>query len=302
VIAVPCRPSVGVGGTQGAMGLSDRPSSDDDDVGSGSGEGLSDEQYAWLQAELAQIGQLHITGDEGLDEEEGDWADPTGGLLVAVYAACESGDIDALRDAVAELSAASQTDPAAHGFGLHSPGPEGDTALHLACLYGHMECVRLLLDAGAPPGAINPEDGTSALHDAAAGGYGDAVAALLAATGTSLLGIRDVDGDTALHNAARGGHLAVVQALLTAGADPAALNDSGKTPAGESDDADVVRMLVAAAAARLSASAGNRCGAVAGVPAVCPPESGGQAAAGPVAAAITPAAAAAAETEREADS
>ena len=49
-------------------------------------------------------------------------------------------------------------------------GPDGDTALHLACLYGHLGCARALLDAGADADIINEEDGSTALHDAAAGG------------------------------------------------------------------------------------------------------------------------------------
>jgi len=42
---------------------------------------------------------------------------------------------------------------------------------HIASLFGSEECVKLLLAAGARVDAINVEDGTSALHDAAAGGY-----------------------------------------------------------------------------------------------------------------------------------
>ena len=52
-----------------------------------------------------------------------------------------------------------------------SSGPDGDTALHLSCLYGHLECARVLLDAGADADVVNEEDGSTALHDAAAGGY-----------------------------------------------------------------------------------------------------------------------------------
>lgn len=48
-------------------------------------------------------------------------------------------------------------------------GPDNDTALHLAALYGHAECVRLLLEHGATA-SVPDEDGGLALHDAAAGG------------------------------------------------------------------------------------------------------------------------------------
>ena len=49
-------------------------------------------------------------------------------------------------------------------------GSEGDTALHLAALYGHEACVRVLLAHGARVDAAD-EEGALPLHDAAAGGY-----------------------------------------------------------------------------------------------------------------------------------
>eukprot|EP00882_Tetradesmus_deserticola_P008783 GHRQ01009263.1.p1 GENE.GHRQ01009263.1~~GHRQ01009263.1.p1 ORF type:complete len:250 (+),score=113.48 GHRQ01009263.1:212-961(+) len=218
------------------MAVSDDPHASDNES---DGQGLNEEQYQWLQEQLAHIGNLHIEADE----EEDEWVDPSGGVLVNIFAACEEGSTEQLAVNMQELKGTQYT--------VDVPGPDGDTALHLACLYGHQQCVELLLQAGATASPVNPEDGTTPLHDAAAGGYAGIVQLLLEKADPGSIGLQDSDGDTPLHNAARGGHLAVVQQLLTAGAAPSVVNGSGKTPAGESDDPGVVRALVAAAAAAL---------------------------------------------------
>lgn len=66
-------------------------------------------------------------------------------------------------------------------------GPDGDTALHLACLYGHKACVDALVAAGCKLDPVNSEDGTSPLHDAAAGGYLDIVTLLLDKAGAGMV-------------------------------------------------------------------------------------------------------------------
>jgi Ankyrin repeats (3 copies) len=48
-------------------------------------------------------------------------------------------------------------------------GPEGDTLLHIACLYAHEDCARLLLSRGASAD-VRDEDASTVLHDAAASG------------------------------------------------------------------------------------------------------------------------------------
>lgn len=201
-------------------------------------EGISDEQYRWLQEQLAHIGQLRIEDDE----EEKEWVDPSGGLLVNIYAACEEGDTEKLAINLADLQ---QTE-----HSIDTPGPDGDAALHLACLYGNKPCVEALIAAGCKLDPINREDGTSPLHDAAAGGYLGIAQLLLDKAGPAMVTQQDADGDTPLHNAARGGHLRFVQYLLELGADPSAVNGDGKTPAAESEEADVVAALVAAAATK----------------------------------------------------
>lgn len=81
-------------------------------------------------------------------------------------------------------------------------GADSDTAIHLAALYGHAECVRLLLQRGARADVADA-DGALPLHDAAAGGYLDICTMLLDAAPLTI-DRGDSEGDTALHNAARG--------------------------------------------------------------------------------------------------
>jgi hypothetical protein len=81
-------------------------------------------------------------------------------------------------------------------------GADSDTAIHLAALYGHTECVRLLLQRGARADVADA-DGALPLHDAAAGGYLDICTLLLDAAPLTI-DRGDSEGDTALHNAARG--------------------------------------------------------------------------------------------------
>jgi len=187
-------------------------------------------------------GNLHVTE---VDDDEDEWQDPSGGILVNIFAACEEGDAEALEVNLQDLRN-DVTDKAAQ-YSINTPGPDGDTALHLACLYGHLQCVQKLLDAGSYPNVINPDDKTTPLHDAAAGGYLDLLQLLIAKGGTDVLQQQDTDGDTALHNAARGGHPAVVQFLLQQGANPSLRNAAGHTAAEEADEPEVTQLLQQAA-------------------------------------------------------
>jgi hypothetical protein len=60
--------------------------------------------------QLAHIGQLRIEDEE----EEEEWIDPSGGVLVNIFAACEEGDTEKLAVNLAELK---QTE-----FSIDTPG------------------------------------------------------------------------------------------------------------------------------------------------------------------------------------
>ncbi|KAI4371321.1 hypothetical protein MLD38_019569 [Melastoma candidum] len=146
--------------------------------------------------------------------------------LSAVVAAIENEDVDALRRALDDLNDMN--------IDINEAVEDSDTALHLACLYGQLPCVQLLLERGAGL-EIKDEDGAIPLHDACAGGYKEIVQHLLSTARSPYLIKRmletvESEGDTPLHHAARGEHAEVIRILLAAGADPKRRNIYGKTP------------------------------------------------------------------------
>ncbi|WMV52394.1 hypothetical protein MTR67_045779 [Solanum verrucosum] len=137
---------------------------------------------------------------------------------------------------------------------IDQPLEDGDTALHLTCLYGHLSCVQLLLERGASLEAKD-EDGALPLHDACAGGYTE-IAQLLINSAPDpdcvkrMLESVDVEGDTPLHHAARGEHVNVIRLLLASGAYPSRTNIYGKTPSElAAPDTEPQRILEEAASA-----------------------------------------------------
>ncbi|VFQ59350.1 unnamed protein product [Cuscuta campestris] len=169
----------------------------------------------------------------GLGEEEDDNGifveeEEDGGIIVEeetelkqVVIAVERGDVESLRQCLANLSSIDQ------------PLEDGDTALHLSCLYGKLSCVELLLDKGASLEAKD-EDGAIPLHDACAGGFIEIVRLLINRADPEcvkrMLETVDMEGDTPLHHAARGEHAHVIKLLLDSGASPTKKNSFGKIP------------------------------------------------------------------------
>ena len=120
----------------------------------------------------------------------------------------------------------------------------GARALHLAALRGQLDIVRFLLEAGADKDAVE-QRGARALHFAADQGHLDVVRFLLEA-GADKDAVEQ-RGARALHLAANHGHLDVVRLLLKAGADKDAVMQSGATAlhlAAEHGYLDVVQLLL----------------------------------------------------------
>jgi ankyrin repeat protein len=147
--------------------------------------------------------------------------------IVALHDAIEEGRVQEALDLLGSVPA-------------NARGVDGDSALHLACLYGHEQLVDLLLARGADVNAKD-DSGSTPLHDASASGYESIVRTLLA-KGAAVC-VADEDGDTPLHNAANGNHCSITKMLLEAGADRTAENGDGDTPGMLARDDDVVALF-----------------------------------------------------------
>ncbi|KAM2954083.1 hypothetical protein FF1_032407 [Malus domestica] len=164
--------------------------------------------------------------------------------------ASQPGDLDALRLALDNLVGS-----------IDDSVEDGDTALHLACLYGNLSCVQLkiilrmwlLLERGANLEAKD-EDGAIPLHDACAGGYTEVVQLLINSANDAerekkMLETVDAEGNTPLHHAARGEHADIIRLLLASGAVPTKANLYGKIPSDLPEaDTEARRLLDAASA------------------------------------------------------
>ena len=127
----------------------------------------------------------------------------------------------------------------------------GQTALHLAADCGSLECLALLLEAGADKDAVTfRSNRRTALHLAAMSGHLEVVRLLLEVSANK--DTSDAHGMTALLFAAQNGHLEVVRLLLEAGADKDATDTLyGATAlhlASQHGHLEVVRLLLEAGA------------------------------------------------------
>ncbi|KAL5807398.1 hypothetical protein ACOSQ4_030131 [Xanthoceras sorbifolium] len=180
--------------------------------------------------------------DNALFEEDGVDIDleDTPQHLRELAAAAQLGDVQALRLALDNLNGS-----------IDEPVEDGDTALHLTCLYGYLSCVQLLLERGANLEAKD-EDGAVPLHDACAGGFTEIVQLLINSASAEcvkrMLETVDAEGDAPIHHAARGEHVDVVRVLLGSGASPVFPNSYGQTPSELADPGSEARRILEAAA------------------------------------------------------
>ena len=115
------------------------------------------------------------------------------------------------------------------GASVDELDPNGDAPLVMAAYLGHDQIVRLLLDAGADVGAVDPSMHATALHAAAYAGRTES-ARLLIVGGVDINRQGPRNGYTALHDAIWENHVETARVIIEAGADLTLKSHSGETP------------------------------------------------------------------------
>jgi len=132
-------------------------------------------------------------------------------------------------------------------FDLNGADEEGNTALHMAAMYGHEALVQLILEQGSAlqPNAVDSDNTTPFMLACARGHL--SIAHMLVKAGAKVH-LTDRLGWSALHHAAAGGHSLIVHWLVVQkGVNPYARDASGCSPlwlALSAEDADSVRCLL----------------------------------------------------------
>ena len=151
---------------------------------------------------------------------------------MALYQAARDGDVAEVRRLIASGADLNGADGTVFG----------STALHLAALFGHVDCVRVLVEGGASVDK-RTQFGCTPLHLAAEREHCEIVTYLLE-KGASVNSRDDRLGQTPLHCASSA---AVAKELLRWGADPNMRDDYGETPIDVArisrEREDVVRVL-----------------------------------------------------------
>ncbi|XP_017484634.1 PREDICTED: ankyrin repeat and SAM domain-containing protein 1A [Rhagoletis zephyria] len=135
------------------------------------------------------------------------------------------------------------------GPGVNIQDSGGYSALHHACLNGHSDIVRLLLNNEASPN-LPDSRGSSPLHLAAWAGHQEIVKMLLSHPyKPAQPNLQTIENETPLHCAAQHGHTGALAVLLAHNADPNMRNSRGETPldlAAQYGRLQAVQMLIRA--------------------------------------------------------
>ena len=190
-------------------------------------------------------------------------------LAGPLHEAVETGDIDQVKQAIAEGADVNQADYASR-LPLYLAASKGHAAiavlliekgadvsmeypllrwrpLHVAAWAGHLDVVEILIEHGADMSAAAGATGNTPLHIAAERGRLPIIE-LLIAKGADVNGAAGVTGKTPLHTAAEGGRLPIVKLLIAKGADVNARDNFNTLPihyAAASGHFDVVDLLIA---------------------------------------------------------
>ena len=128
---------------------------------------------------------------------------------------------------------------------LTACSPDGFTLLHLACFFGHVGCVKMLIERGSEVNiAAENESRVHPIHSAAACNSAEIVNLLLEAGAEA--DAKQHHDYTALMSAAMHNNLDMANALLEAGANPNQKSEDDRTPismALEAGNGDIVGVL-----------------------------------------------------------
>ena len=167
--------------------------------------------------EKGQLASIHALIVHGADVEAKDSEFERTSLLVAA----EFGHADCVETLLVDFSAS-----------VNAVDKLGQTALHWACVKGHVSCISILVDNGADIEA-RTRRGWTPLHWAAWCGHCHCVN-VLAKDYSASVNAADKNGVTALHRSSQQGHVSCIHALVALAADvDSSSDDTEQTPLGE---------------------------------------------------------------------
>jgi ankyrin repeat protein len=139
-------------------------------------------------------------------------------------AAVTAGDVDEVRRLIVGGAKVDERFPIVNGFN------DAHTPLLVAARDGHVEAVKLLLEAGADVNAVEPTFGAVPLHKAVYNGHADSTRMIADRPGVDLNFQGATNGYSPLHDALWHGYEECARVLVEAGAALDLVGHDGKTP------------------------------------------------------------------------